>query len=79
MNGRTISASPFPRKGVTAVRWRCQLHYGDLLPPWGGPAEAVGTIPPSPFPRKGVTAVRWLRQLHYGDLLPPWGGPAEAA
>ena len=79
MSGRTNPQPPFPRKGVTAVRWLRQFHHRDLLPPWGGRAEAVRTIPPSPFPRKGVTTVRWLRQLHYGDLLPPWGGPAEAA
>jgi hypothetical protein len=33
--------SPFHRKGVTKVRGRCPLHVFDLLPPWGGPAEAA--------------------------------------
>ena len=32
---------PFPRKGVTLVRGPCLLRFVDLLPPWGGPAEAA--------------------------------------
>ena len=30
---------PFARKGMTMVRGLCPL--ADLLPPWGGPAEAA--------------------------------------
>ena len=41
MSGGTNPQPPFPRKGVTTVRWLRQLHYGDLLPPWGSPAEAA--------------------------------------
>ena len=34
--------APFPRKGVTLVQ-PCisRLPDNDLLPPWGGPAEAA--------------------------------------
>ena len=32
---------PFARKGVTLVRGLYPLRFPDLLPPWGGPAEAA--------------------------------------
>ena len=38
---RTFPPTPFPWKGVTKVRGHCPLHEVDLLPPWGGPAEAA--------------------------------------
>ena len=37
----TYPPSPFPWKGVTLVRGLCPLQINDLLPPWGGPAEAA--------------------------------------
>jgi len=37
----TIPPAPFPRKGMTAVRALRLLRIVDLLPPWGGPAEAA--------------------------------------
>ena len=36
-----FSPSPFPWKGVTWVQLPVQLRVNDLLPPWGGPAEAA--------------------------------------
>jgi hypothetical protein len=33
--------SPFSKKGVTTVRGQGPLRFADLLPPWGGPAEAA--------------------------------------
>jgi hypothetical protein len=61
--------TPFPMKGVTVVQAQGAFQLIDLLPPWGGPAEAImppharkiGSLPPT------------------GGRLPPWGGPAEAA
>ncbi len=32
---------PLPSKVVTLVRGLCPLQLNELLPPWGGPAEAV--------------------------------------
>jgi len=37
----TYLPTPFPRKGVTAVRGLCPLRFDDLPPPWGGPAETA--------------------------------------
>jgi hypothetical protein len=36
-----VPPSPFPRKGATAVRGLRPVWFVDLLPPWGGPAEAA--------------------------------------
>ena len=36
-----FSPSPFPWKGVTWVQLLAQLPVNDLLPPWGGTAEAA--------------------------------------
>ena len=36
----THPPTPAPRAGVTAVQALCAFHIYDLLPPWGGPAEA---------------------------------------
>ncbi len=33
--------TPFPRKGVNTVQPLCGFRFDDLLPPWGGPAEAA--------------------------------------
>ncbi len=38
---RTFPPTPFPLKGVTTVRGQGPLREFDLLPPWGGPAEAA--------------------------------------
>ena len=37
----TIPPAPLPGKGVTAVRPLTRPPYLLLVPPWGGPAEAL--------------------------------------
>jgi hypothetical protein len=37
----TFPPAPFPGKGVTPVQPLRQLPGFDVLPPWGGPAEAA--------------------------------------
>lgn len=37
----TYPPSPFPRKGVTAVRGLIGRSILMTAPPWGGPAEAL--------------------------------------
>ncbi len=37
----TIPPTPFPGKGVTTVQPLPRLPGFELLPPWGGPAEAA--------------------------------------
>ncbi len=37
----TFPPAPFPRKGVTLVQPLTRFPVLWILPPWGGPAEAI--------------------------------------
>lgn len=41
MMRKTFPLTPFPRKGVIMVQPLTRLPVNELLPPWGGPAEAA--------------------------------------